>query len=150
MDKKEVVKVVRDGKYYVAKPVNVGGVIAQAETLPELNRKLTVGTNSMLNVLKQSIDNGFIFYEVEDLKSDLNVTIQKPMWESEPNDDARYFDFTALLPSGKCKYLIQYQSEGKNRVKVGDFTDDELEKFCQGEYVHDCKVTFLKDTNGNA
>lgn len=43
----------------------------------------------------------------------------------------------------KFKYLIQYQEEGKNRVKVNDFTDEELEDFCKNK--EEIKVTFLVD-----
>ena len=88
---KESVKVIRDGKYYVAKPVNVGGVVVQAETLPELNRKLTVIANSMLAALKQSVDNGFTFYEVADLNDELDTGKNPIIWVSSPNAGARCF-----------------------------------------------------------
>lgn len=43
----------------------------------------------------------------------------------------------------KFKYLIQYQEEGKNRVRVDDFNDEELEDFCKDK--EEIKVTFLVD-----
>lgn len=75
---KEAVKIMYDGEWYIATPVNISGVCVQGKTIDEVKTKIKYFIQTWLNMFQEVIDkDGFEFYEVEHIAKDLDIRVNK-------------------------------------------------------------------------
>jgi predicted RNase H-like HicB family nuclease len=62
---KERIYYIKEGEWFVGKPVNVKGVVAQAKTLEDLKHKIKLMSKMMINLMNEILDQEEPFELVE-------------------------------------------------------------------------------------